>query len=192
MIFSESKPQKDLQHSDIYPYIISKDYPSPDSTSGIAYSIGHELKATLVRETGDLVTNISKQEIDEMKLSVNQAWLLAIENLKTKFRNGDINAAIFNGPRDKPFLLIGGHWLAASIILLPNLYEWAQQNFNTDTLCASIPHRAALLIFEKVDTGYLTDMIKMIKEKESNEPKQLSFGLFELTSNGISVLDLIK
>lgn len=46
-----------------------------------------------------------------------------------------------------------------------------------------------MIIFEKSDTEYQTRMLNMIKEKESNESKQLSFGLFELTSKGIVELN---
>lgn len=76
-----------------------------------------------------------------MKLSINQAWPLAIENLKTRFRNGDINPVKLMGTQDKYFILVGDLWLAALAISLPNLYDWIKQNFIVDTLCVSIPHR---------------------------------------------------
>ena len=89
-----------------------------------------------------------------------------------------------NGPQSKPFILFGGHWAAATCILLPKLRVLAGTSLGTAELCVSVPHREAMLIFPRGDRAYREAMRAMIREKEGNGTKPLTFEFFTLGENG--------
>lgn len=60
----------------------------------------------------------------------------------------------------------------------------ASNALHSENLVASIPHREALLLFAKGDVAYRDAMRALVREKESDRKKPLTFGLFELTDHG--------
>jgi hypothetical protein len=85
--------------------------------------------------------------------------------------------------------LAGGHWAAAAAILLPGVRDLAVKALKTKDICASIPHREALLLFPKGTRTSRDAMRALIKEKETDPSKPLTFELFELTEAGPTPID---
>lgn len=173
----------------VYPYVIPADYLAGSSgTRTLSWPLGHELHVALVHDLDGLVRNVTPEELVGLGLSLDEAKKRAVDNLSALFKSGEIKASRFNGPDGKPFILVGGHWATATCILLPNLHKFAAPNLGTEELCVSIPHREAMLIFPKGDKAYRDLMRRMIREKESDGRKPLSFELFTLTTEGLAEL----
>jgi hypothetical protein len=59
---------------------------------------------------------------------------------------------------------------------------------SVDEVCVCIPHRDALFAFAKGDPTSRREMVEMIRGKESDGPKPLTFSLFELSNEGVKEL----
>lgn len=73
---------------------------------------------------------------------------------------------------------------AATAILLPRLRDLVAGQVGSREICASIPHREAMLLFAKGDRAHRDEMRALVREKESDGRKPLTFELFELTDAG--------
>ncbi len=174
----------------IYPYVVPRTYfdSAPAKPKSVTWPLGHGLQVALVYGLDGLVRNVLTDELPAMGLSVEAAKKRALQNLEALAASGAIGQQRFNGPDQKPFVLFGGHWAAATCILLPGLWEMGAKNIGSQTLCVSVPHREALLMFAKGDKAYLEAMRKLIKENESDGRKPLTFELFELSKDGLKEL----
>ncbi len=153
--------------------------------AGVAFMLGNGLEVVLVHDDGGLVHNVSPEELRQAHLSTNQAREIALGNLKALMSSGAIEAKVFDaGPEERPFILFSNHWLAASCILLPDLYELASKRLGTTDIRVSIPNRNSMLVFPKGDAHYRQAMRALVREKESDDPKLLTFKLFGLTKAG--------
>jgi uncharacterized protein YtpQ (UPF0354 family) len=184
-IFGLSSCKKNIDQTNMYPYIITKDYliEGIKEETVIGDTLGHDLYSTLVYDLNGLVQNIKRSELENAGISTKQAFDTAYNNLNKVLKAQKITIQRFNGPDSIPFIMFCNHWLSASIISLPEINEFAQQNLGTDSLFASIPHRDVLLIFPNCSGTKLENFKKMILEKESNGKKPLTFGLFRLGKN---------
>ena len=173
--------------SKILPYVVPAvylDYQREDAKP-LTWPLGHGLHVVLVHELDGLVGNVLPEELTALGLTIEQAKKKALENLESLAKSGLIGQQRFNGPDQKPFVLFGGHWAAATCILLPSLRQMGVKNVGSAEICVCIPHREALLMFPKGDKAYRGVMLKMIKERESDGRKPLTFDLFELTASGV-------
>jgi len=59
----------------------------------------------------------------------------------------------------------------------------------TRDLCASIPHREALLLFPRGDRAHRDAMRALVREKEGDGRKPLTFELFRLGDDGVKPFD---
>lgn len=176
--------------SKILPYVVPAvylDYQREDAKP-LTWALGHGLHVVLVHDLGGSVGNVLPEELTALGLTVEQAKKKAIENLELLAKSGAIGQRRFDGPNQKPFVLFGGHWAAATCILLPGLRQIGLKNVGTEEICICVPHREALLMFPKGDKEYRSVMLKMIRERESDGRKPLTFDLFELTTAGVSEL----
>jgi hypothetical protein len=179
-------PDLPSDSSKIYPYVVPGSYfDTVDRSKSVTTPLGHGLEIALVNDFNGLVRNIRPEELPSLGLTQEQAKKKALENLEALSRSGAIGQRRFVGPDQKPFVLFGGHWATATCILLPTLRELGIKNVGSDEICVSIPNREALLMFPRGDQAYRDTMVNMIKERESDNRKPLTFRLFELTSNGI-------
>jgi hypothetical protein len=173
-------PAKQLDLARLYPYVVLAGY----AKSGADSDLGHGLHVALVIDEGGTVRSVSAAELAAAKLSPADARSRALDNLDALLKANQIHLQLLSGPSEKPFILVGGHWAAASIILLPKLQTFAENALKTDQLAASIPHREAALIFPNGDKASLDQMRALVREKESGGKTPLTSGLFQLTGHG--------
>lgn len=179
-------PQIDAER--IFPYLVTTAYPSPP---GVQYAdLGHGVRIALVveerpAEPVGLLRSVTPAELNELGVDWTEGTRIAIANLESLAKAGTVSNTVFErGPSGRPFALFGGHWAAATCLLLPRLREMTSDALGTSELCASIPHRDALLVFPKGDRAHRDAMRAMIRENESDGAKPLTAELFELTPNG--------
>jgi hypothetical protein len=173
--------------SKILPYVVPAaylDFQRVDAKP-LMWPLGNGLHVVLVHDLEGLVGNVLPEELAALGLTIEQAKKKAIENLEALAKSGAIGQRRFEGPNQKPFVLFGGHWAAATCILLPELREIGVRNLGSKEVCVCIPHREALLLFPKGDREYREVMLKMIRQRESDGEKPLTFDLFELTEGGV-------
>ena len=183
-------PDAKLDIGHIYPYVVPSAYFQATSAKAMAvtWPLGHGLYVALVQDLDGAVRNILPEDLDALGLSAEEVKKKAIENLEALAKSGAIGQQRFAGPDQKPFVLFGGHWAAAACILLPGLHQMGVKNVGSEELCVCIPHREALLMFAKADVRYRDLMRAMIRERESDGRKPLTFDLFELTAKGLTEL----
>lgn len=173
----------------IYPYVVPSGYfdAAGGNSRSVSWPLGHGLHIALVHDLGGLVRNVLPDELSALGMSAEEAKARAIRNLESLAMSGAIGQRRFDaGPEKRPFVLFGGHWAAATCILLPELRQMGVKTVGAEELCVCIPHREALLMFSKGDRAYRDAMRRMIRQKESDGRKMLSFELFELTPSGLT------
>jgi hypothetical protein len=175
----------------LYPYVVPAEYleHQPNEPAGISRPLGHGLYVVLVHDLDGLVRNVLQDDLIKLGLTPDQAYSHALGNLETLARNHAIGMTMLpKGPQGRPFILLGGHWNAAGCILLPGLRDLTSKSLGVDDVCVCIPHCGALLAFPKGDDSYRREMVKLIREQESNARKPLTFSLFELSKDGVKEL----
>jgi len=186
-VAQQSPPDVNPDASKILPYVVPSGYfqQPNDKAKSITWPLGHGLVVALVYDLRGFVRNVQPEELPALGLTEEQAKKRAVENLERLAESGAIGQQRFAPPGGKPFVLFGGHWAAATCILLPGLRQMGVKNVGDEHLCVCIPHREALLMFSKGDQEYRASMLKIIRERESEGRKPLTFALFELTPSGI-------
>jgi hypothetical protein len=175
-----------LAAANLYPYVVPDAYLQHGGRD-LAKPLGHGMNVALVFDLGATVQSATAENLDDLGLSVDRAHRVALENLERLAEAGQVEMSLFpNGPGARPFVLVGGHWAAATSILLPDLARTAV--LGTQDVCASIPHRDAMLIFGCGDRTYRDSMRALVREKESGGAKPLTYELFRIGQKGVSPL----
>ena len=174
----------------IYPYIITKEYlvDGIKEETVVIDTIGKDLYLTLVKDLNGLVENVRISELKRNNISTTLATQTAKNNLDKLFKEQKIKPMLFEGPNGLPFILFSDHWLSSASLFWTKIYSFSSKNLKTDTIYVSIPQRDAMILFPKCSAKELSDFKKMIKEKESNARKPLTFEVFQLDKNGLKTI----
>lgn len=186
----KDKPATDkLVPTQLYPYLVPKEYLAHVDPSWPTESLGHDIFVTLVVDLNGLVRGATAHDIAAFGLDWAGARSQAMLNLAALANRRAISMQLFpKGPGDLPFILAGGHWSTAALILSSKLPAFATSKLGTQDVCVSIPHREALLLFPCGTPASRRAMRALIRQKESNAPKALTFGLFALKPGGLEPL----
>ncbi|MEG9498704.1 hypothetical protein [Mannheimia indoligenes] len=166
----------------IFPYIVPKSYLEIGGIN-IQTLIADELYVTLVKHKNDLATSLAESDLDKLGLSKGEAFDLAKINLQNALKEREINITMFH-LENIPFILFSDSWLSASCLLVPEIEKLLNENM----VYVSIPHRDAMVMFPVVDGNKTQEFKKMIKEREGNGIKPLTFELFEVSKSEIKVV----
>lgn len=154
--------------------------------AGFRGEFGHGIEMTLVEARPDCVRSVTSQNVDDLG-GEDVAFRTAIENLEGIAQRREVGMRLYpQGPGDQPFLLFGGHWAAATCLLLPGLHPLAARALGTEKICASIPHRSVMILFPEGDLASRTAMKALIAEKESHKERPLTLELFRVGAEGVS------
>jgi hypothetical protein len=172
---------EDSLPTNVYPYLVSDAYPRSD----VDVDLGHGVRIALVEEVGPGLVKVYRPHGSVSKEALVALHSEAVQHLVVMARDRIKIAMLNDGPQGKPFVLVGGDWAAATCILLPRLAQITGEALGTQELCASIPHRDAMLVFAKGDKSYRDAMRALVLEKESDGRKPLTYELFEITGGTI-------
>lgn len=178
-------PPRAARMEQLYPYLVPKEYLSHVDPAAPTESLGHGVYVTLVLDFDGLVRGVTRHDLSVLGLDWSGARARAMLNLATLANRQAISTQLFpKGPGGLPFILVGGHWAAAALILSPKLPGLASEKLGTHDVCASVPHREALLLFPCGTRESRNAMRALIRKNESNAPKPLTFGFFALRGGG--------
>ena len=172
----------------LYPYVVPAEYLAYEDKypEGFTRKLGYNLHVVLVFDEGTHVRNVQPKDLEAMHLSIGQEYERANSNLDELVKSGAIKMMAFpNGPNGQPFVLVGGHWAAATAILSQKVNEVAVRALKTSDLCVSIPHREAMLIFPSGSESSRQAFRAMIRTQEGDGKKPLTFELFTISSHGV-------
>jgi hypothetical protein len=172
----------------LYPYVIPQTYLENNQAvvNGIVRPLGHGLLVSLVFDLDGLVQSVTAEDLARMNMTADQAHQRALQNLELLAGTNVVKFTVFpDGPSGQPLVLVGGHWAAATSILLPGLKGLVEGALGTSDILISIPHREAMLLFPQGDRVHRDALRAMVKEKESDGRKPLTFELFALGDEGV-------
>lgn len=178
-----------IDRSKLYPYVVPAAYlrHAPSLEPDFCISLGHDVYVMPVIDYDGVCQSVTPDELRSVEMSASECHAIALENLSrlAKSRSAFL-AHKYTGEYGHPFAVWQGHWLTASCIRLPHLYDWATKTLGADEFCVSIPHREAMIIFPMADRRFRDAMRALIYEKESDAPKQITFELFRLDVDGLA------
>jgi hypothetical protein len=171
----------------IYPYLVTSAY--PESKVGPEPQLGNGIRATVVVDVDGMVRSLTPDDLQELGMPWERVRVRALENLDRLAKENTLGVHLFEtGPGGQPFIVVDGHWDAAALILSPKFRSVAVRALGSDDLCVSIPHRDVMLVFPKGDRAFRDEMRLMIRRKEADTEKTLTWKLFELTEAGPTAL----
>ena len=168
----------------IYPLLVPSSW--FQDMAGYRGPFGQGVEMTLVDAGKDFLRSVTAEETAALG-GEEPLFAAALGNLEDLAARREVGMRLFpTGPQERPFLLFGGHWSAATCLLLPGLYALASRALGTGPLCASIPHRGTMILFPEGDAAYRAAMRQLILEKEGNKERPLTLDLFSLRETGVA------
>ncbi|MBI4749953.1 MAG: hypothetical protein HY774_15815 [Acidobacteria bacterium] len=172
----------------VYPYLMPG-LISPEFDT-VSIPIGHDVYVVVFEDTesdvGIVHSMITPYTVEITGLDAPQIHQRAMHNLERFAESDDLAIKMLGRPGEEVnFLLFHGHPRASACLLLPNLYELAQDLLESDELCACIPQRETMVIFPKRDRTYRESLVAKLKEIEGDARRPITFELFELTPDGV-------
>jgi hypothetical protein len=171
----------------LYPYLVPSSYLDASSAALAPKHLGHGLYVALAED----FDGAARVHLAEALTSLGppEALLgIAASNLRRALSEQRVGIGRFAGPRGLPVVHFGPEWLAASCLLLPDLHAFASAQLGDGPLCASVPHRDAMLIFRDEDAAYRREMQALIAENEAGARKPLTAELFAVRAGRVDPL----
>jgi hypothetical protein len=179
---------EEIELARVYPYLVPAAYLEAGNHQGPPpRHLGHAVYVALA-EDFDGAARVSYPEDRPDDEDGARVFRTAQQNLVRAVMEGKVPVTGFQAPRGLPALLFGPEWLAASCLLLPDLYQLAAQHLGEGPLCASIPHREAMILFRQEDAAYRREMQALIDDSEAWGRKRLTRELFSVAPEGITPL----
>ncbi len=213
-IFYEDPPEATdeepvLDATKMYPYVVPRSYfdlpeglPAEVAAQmgqswmpqqeGFVLPLRNDIVTTLVVSTddGQMLRCLQPEDLERAGLDPAKAHSLALANLERLARDGTTfqTATRALGNNGRPVIVWHGHWLAASCIVLPWLYDWAKKAVQNEEFGISIPQGEVMVLFPWGEAGFIEDIKSWIKNLVAGMDKLITFELFRLTPAGISPL----
>ena len=176
-----------IDRSKLYPVIVPVGY-VPKGTSRMPLIEGLEVTLVIdVREPDEaskrpgMIRGVREVDLAADHVTPTEAYRIAIENLTAAAKKGLIHATGFPGPDGKiQFVLWADHWLAATCLLLPGLYEKMAATLGTENIIVMIPHRDVLVLFPDKDPEFRAATAKLVRDKEKDGTKRITERLLRL------------
>jgi len=181
----EHAARQEADATRLYPYLVPEGYLDKRADSApTPRHLGHGLFLALAEDFGGVARILFPEDV--VSLGAPEAvFEIARANLASALREQRVTIQGFEGPRGFPVMRFGSEPLAASCLVLDDLYAFGATHLGAGPLCASVPHRDAMLLFRREDAGYRREMRQLIAVNEEGAPKPLTDGLFTVNPKGI-------
>jgi|GEM_PF-6542633 len=152
----------------------------------VHFPFGNGMVALLVVDLSESTRNVTTRMLEQMKLTPQQAYQLAIENLRTHLLPHNFTSVEFYG-KIKVVELTGESYYAASIILLPEVCRKLAQTFKGQFMVA-IPCRNRFFAWA-IDPKYIIDtMCDFTTKLHKQSTYPITDQLFLVRETGITGL----
>jgi hypothetical protein len=146
------------------------DHPGEENDSGI---------------TAGLAEYVRDVDLAAAGLTPTEAYHVAVDNLERAAKAREIRASGAQGDDGEVKLVIwADHWLAATCLLLPGIYEMAAKALGTKEIVAAIPHRDVLILFADKSPAYRAGTAAMIRDNEKDGRKPITNRLLRVLPGG--------
>jgi len=180
-----------IDRTRLYPLIVPAGYLPAGSPSPARMPLLDGLEVALVIDhpggsieegiTAGLAEYVRDIDLTDAGLTLADAYRIAIENLMSAAENGLVQAAGASGPDGKVrFVIWADHWLAATCLLLPGVYQMASSALSTKDVVAAIPHRDVLIMFADKGPADRAATAEMIRENEKDGRKPITSRLLRV------------
>jgi hypothetical protein len=175
----------------LYPYLVPPEYLRYGASDPAvpAWPVGHGLHLELWYDLEGLLRNVQGSDLARLGLSGEAALGRARENLDRLLASGRVRETHHATPEGDPFLVLDGHWAAATALVWPGLTGLGEKLPGDGPLLAGVPHRDALCLFRGGDAGRVARLRALIREQRSRGRKPLTEALFEITPRGVREAD---
>lgn len=174
----------------VYPYLLPG--PADPAWAELAVPVGHDLFAVLFAD--DDAAGVFGQRVvtaDALRaagLTPADAHRIALDNLGRFADTGEgLSIDILGGPGEAVHLLLySDHPRAAGCLRLPDLYDHSRDLLGEGELVALVPQWESLVILPKRDLRYRSAVVEKLRAAETDAPRPLGFGLFDLGPDGVT------
>ncbi|MBX7113452.1 MAG: hypothetical protein K1X64_03880 [Myxococcaceae bacterium] len=174
---------REIDRQRLFPAIVPIGYLDQTSVAMPRMPLLDGLEVVICEDLNGIAGYVRTIDLETMKLTTREAHRLALENLMTAAEKDQIPMSLRQPSEDlKLFFFIG--WLGANCLLLPGLRETAQRALGaTGEICAMIPHRETLVLFEDGDRARRSRVQKLVTEAEKDGRKPITGRLLRVLSS---------
>ncbi|MFT3836352.1 MAG: hypothetical protein QM723_05075 [Myxococcaceae bacterium] len=163
-----------MRTQQLYPSIVPAGYGSAFTHLLAKLPLVDGLEVVLCEASTEIAGYVRTEDLEAASLSPKEAHRLALGNLIQAALQGELPMTL-GQPDDEVTLFIVSGWLAASALLLPALRETAQRALGVQgELCAMIPHREMLVLFEGGDSQRRARVQNLVAETEKHGCRPLT------------------
>lgn len=151
----------------VLPYVVAEQAVDVRALAahGLGIPLGHALAIVLVHEQGGACRGLEAEDVAQMKLSAADLHRQALDNLAALAEHPQIAKRLHRAPDGLPYWVWSGHWLVASCLRLPQLYEQACHRLGAVRLLVSLPRRETMIIFPEGDRASRQRMRALIRQE---------------------------
>ena len=174
----------------LYPYVVPSGHVQQIPADQPSWPLGPDTAVVLVWDIDGVGRGVSLSDLAASGLSRDEGFDHAVENLMLAVRTRDIQTRELAGPDGSPaVLLVSGHWLSATTLLIPSLYLRAASLLGTPKILASIPERGVLLAFAEGDASSREAWRSRVRKAISEAERPITDRFFRLTPDGPEPFD---
>lgn len=156
---------------------------------GFIRPLGNDMFAFLAYASGELIRNIHQEHLDQLKLSLDDANEIALENLrKIAFDGSTIQQAITKTKSGNDWAVWVGNDFTSSCILLPEFYSWAKENLETDSFLVRVASAQMIFVLQREDRDALQQFDQYIAKVLEGSDNLISEDWFVLTEEALTPL----
>src|SRR5205809_1385230 len=106
-----------MEIEQLYPYLVTAEYAGRGRTEDVTLQpLGHGVFSALVFEFHGGVRNATLHDLGALDLTLHAARERALGNLEQLAKRQEIGMQLLAGPENRSFILVGGHWAAATAL----------------------------------------------------------------------------
>lgn len=134
----------------LYPYVSMR---PPEGKTPLVH-IGDSLAIALLHIHTQGFDVLYREDVQAFGLDACQAYLASRLQLTSLVKSGKVTVRPDRGPWDSAALVFEHRLLAASCVVLPDLYAMAEEALHTDRLCIAIPRRDRMMVFPDMGQAF--------------------------------------
>ena len=156
---------------------------------GIVRLLGNNVASLLVRNDGEILKNVHREDLENAGIHPASAERIALENLSALIVRGEFKAQVTkNTPAGFSYAVWFGGRFTSSCLLWPGLYDWARKQLEADEVIACAPQNQVMCVAARGDAEFRCSIQNYLERIITGMGKQISPEWFELSAQGLAPL----